>query len=103
MTDRPLSQNLSDYRLAMEQELHVASTGTAEDIANNAREKLAKLLPEATSSLAQILKTGDKDDAVRLSACKMVFEYTLGKPGQMNMKESDTERIIRELMSPPAA
>jgi hypothetical protein len=101
MEDKPLAQNLAEYRKAMEQELHLATTGSAEEIADSARRDLAALLPEATSSLSQILRTGDKEDAVRLSACKLVFEYALGKPAVMDKKENEIADIIRQLQATP--
>src|SRR6185503_12513281 len=93
-----LSESLKDYRKSLEEEFKIASTGTSEDIADEARKKLALLLPDASNKLAQILHTGGKEDAVPLAAVKLVFEYTIGKPGTKKVEESDYNKILKDLM-----
>lgn len=93
-----LADGLKSYQQAMLEEFEVAVSGTSDEIAEKARERLALLLPEAGNQLLAILRKGSKDDAVRLNAVKLVFEYTLGKPAAKNTKESDTDRLIKSLM-----
>lgn len=100
--DDALSVNLQNYRKAIEEEYKAGSTGTSDELADLAKTRLALLLPEASETLCSILHTGSKEDAVRLSAVKLVFEYTLGKPVPKTDKESDTDKIIRELMASPS-
>jgi hydroxylamine reductase (hybrid-cluster protein) len=100
MTDEdPLVEHLKSYEQARNEEFVISTKGTSEEVAEKAREKLALLLPEASNELLHILRVGNKDDAVRLQAVKLVFEYTLGKPAPKGTKESDTDKIIKSLMS----
>lgn len=96
-----LSESLKDYYTAIREEMQIATTGTSDDIADAAREKLALLLPDASNELLRILKNGSKEDTVRLGAVKLVFEYTLGKPGTKKVEESDYNKILKELMVKP--
>jgi hypothetical protein len=98
--DKPLAENLKQWSQVIEEELHVAAEGTSDALAERARIRLAQVLPEATETLVEIMHHGCKDDAVRLSACKLVFEYTVGKAVPASAKDSDTDRIIRALMTP---
>lgn len=93
-----LADGLKTYQQAMLEEFEVAVKGTSDEIAEKARERLALLLPEAGNQLLGILRKGGKEDAVRLQAVKLIFEYTLGKPVAKNTKESDVERLIDSLM-----
>jgi len=96
-----LSESLKDYYTAIREEMEIATTGTSDEIAEKARSQLALLLPDASNKLAQILHTGGKEDAVPLAAVKLVFEYTLGKPGTKKVEESDYNKILKELMVKP--
>lgn len=93
-----LTQTLKDYHESLREEFHLASGGTSDEIADDARSKLALLLPDASNELLRILRSGSKDDTVRLGAVKLIFEYTLGKPGTKKVEESDYNKILKELM-----
>lgn len=93
-----LADGLKSYHQAMLEEFEVAVSGTSDEIATKARERLALLLPEAGNQLLGILRKGSKEDAVRLNAIKLIFEYTLGKPAAKNTKEDDVTRLIDSLM-----
>lgn len=93
-----LTDSLKDYYQSIREEFNVASGGTSDEIADQARERLAKLLPDASNELLRILRSGNKDDTVRLGAVKLIFEYTLGKPGTKKVEESDYNKILKELM-----
>jgi hypothetical protein len=54
-------------------------------------------LPEAGNQLLGILRKGGKEDAVRLQAVKLIFEYTLGKPAAKSTKEDDVQKLIDSL------
>lgn len=95
--DNSLEDNLKSYEEALREEYDVAVNGLSEDVAKKAREHLAKLLPEAAEELQTILRVGNKDDAVRLNAVKLVFEYTLGKPAAKSTKEDDIDKVIEAL------
>lgn len=97
-----LAQGLKTYQQALMEEFEVALNGTSDEIAEKAREKLALLLPEAGNQLLTILRNGGKEDAVRLNAVKLVFEYTLGKPAAKNTKEDDFGKILKSLQAEPA-
>lgn len=97
-----LADGLKTYHQAMMEEFEVAVSGTSDEIATKARERLALLLPEAGNQLLTILRNGDKEDAVRLNAVKLIFEYTLGKPAAKNTKEDDVEKLIKSLQSQPS-
>lgn len=98
-----LADGFKSYEQAMREEFDVIQNGTSDEIAEKAREKLALLLPEASNQLLGILLKGSKDDAVKLSAIKLVFEYTLGKPAAKNTKESDVEKLINSLTEKDSA
>jgi hypothetical protein len=100
--DQPLSQNLQDHYAAIESEFKISHEGTSDEIASRALTKLSQLIPEATEELISIVRNGDKEDAVRLQAIKLVFEYTLGKPVPKSTNESDIDKIISSLKSSPA-
>ncbi len=100
-TEESLTTSLKDYYKAMREEMQIATSGTSDEIADEARKKLALLLPDASNELLRILKSGSKEDTVRLGAVKLVFEYTLGKPGTKKVEESDYNKILRELMMKP--
>lgn len=100
-TSDSLATDLQDYYKAMREEMTIAKSGTSDDIADAARQKLALLLPDASNELLRILKAGGKEDAVRLGAVKLVFEYTLGKPGTKKVEDSDYNKILRELINKP--
>lgn len=95
--EKKLSEGLKSYEQARSEEFAISTKGTSDEIAENAREKLALLLPEASNELLHILRVGNKDDAVRLQAVKLVFEYTLGKPAAKSTKESDVDKLIESL------
>lgn len=96
--DNPLSQNIQNYHKAIESEFALTPL---DDDASLARTKLLSLLTTATRSLEAILINGDTD-TVRLSAVKLVFEHTLGKPGSLTA-DNDLQRIIGSLIpSAPA-
>lgn len=92
-----LAASLKSYHQAMREEFEIAKNGTSDEIAEKAREKLALLLPEASNQLLTILRKGGKEDAVRLNAVKLVFEYTLGKPAAKSTKEDDVTKLINSL------
>lgn len=92
-----LANGLKSYQQAMEEEFKVAITGTSDEIATKARERLALLLPEAGNQLLGILRKGGKEDAVRLNAIKLIFEYTIGKPAAKSTKEDDVQKLIDSL------
>lgn len=96
-----LSESLKDYYKAIREEMTIAKDGTSDEIADQARSNLAKLLPDASNELLRILRNGGKEDAVRLGAVKLIFEYTLGKPGTKKVEESDYNKILKELMQKP--
>ena len=96
-----LAEGLKSYQQAMLEEFEVALTGTSDEIATKARERLALLLPEAGNQLLAILRKGSKDDGVRLQAVKLVFEYTLGKPAAKSTREDDVEKLINSLTESP--
>lgn len=98
-----LSESLSDYHKAIREEFTLATKGTSDEIADEARSKLALLLPDASNELLRILRGGTKEDTVRLGAVKLIFEYTLGKPGTKKTEESDYNKILKELMLKPEA
>lgn len=100
--DRPISENLSEYRKAMEEELRVAPTLTSDSVAEKARQRLFEILPEAVDELMGIMRIGTKDDAVRLNAIKMVIEGTLGKPGPAKPEESDIDKLINSMQKKKA-
>lgn len=97
-----LAEGLKSYQQAMMEEFELAINGTSDEIAGVARERLALLLPEAGNQLLGILRKGGKEDAVRLQAIKLIFEYTLGKPAAKDTKESDVEKLINSLTGPKA-
>ena len=92
-----LADGLKSYQQAILEEFEIAANGTSDEIASKARERLALLLPEAGNQLLGILRKGGKEDAVRLNAIKLIFEYTLGKPAAKNTKEDDVDRLIKSL------
>jgi len=98
--DNPLSDNLKSYEQARKEEMSLGFTGTSDELADKARERLFALLPDASQELQTILRIGTKDDAVRFQAVKFVFEYTLGKPNPRGTDESDTDKILRALLPP---
>lgn len=87
--DKPLSHNLSEYHKAIESEFSLSPVG---DGPAEARANLVALLPEATKALEAILKSADSD-SVCLSAIKLVFEHTLGKPGTGGTEDELTKLI----------
>ena len=98
--DQPLSDNLAVYQQAIQEEYELAHSGTSDELASVAQERLFQLLPEASERLLAILCNGDKDDAVPFQAIKFIFEYTLGKPAIALTKENDVDKIIKQLMAP---
>jgi hypothetical protein len=95
--DESLGQNLKTYEEARKEEFDVAENGLSDEIATRARTHLANLLPDAAEELTHIVRVGNKDDAVRLQAIKLVFEYTLGKPAAKSTKEDDVDKVIKAL------
>ena len=96
--DSTIEENLASYRKAIQEEYEVAKSGTSDQIADAARNRLVAILPEAGDTLVEIMRVGTKEDATRLQACKFVYEMTLAKPNAGNAKSDDVERIIQTLM-----
>ena len=90
--DKPLSENLAEHYKAIESEFHIAGEGTPVEIAYT---KLTSLLSDATKALEQILLNAESD-AVRMSGIKLVFDYTLGKPGTTG-NEDELSQLVKSL------
>ena len=87
--DKPLSAQLQEYHKAFESEFNLSAPDTPVEVAYN---KLTGLLTEATKALESILLSAESD-AVRMSGIKLVFEYTLGKPGSQAGEDELTKLI----------
>lgn len=90
--DKPLSENLSEYHKAISSEFNINQETTA---TNKARDELNALLPEAVKSLEQLLYAAESE-SVRMSGIKLVFEYALGKPGNIS-NEDELSKLINAL------
>jgi hypothetical protein len=90
--DKPLSEKLTLYHQAIESEFSLNEPDTPVEIAYS---KLNGLLNEATKALESILLSAESD-AVRMSGIKLVFEYTLGKPGTQS-SEDELTKLVQSL------
>lgn len=90
--DKPLSENLQQYHQAIESEFALSEPNTPVEVAYA---KLSSLLTEATRALESILLSAESD-AVRMSGIKLVFDYTLGKPGSA-AGEDELTKLIQSL------
>ena len=90
--DQPLSANLAEHYKAIESEFALSEPSSPVELAYG---KLNSLLDEATQALESILLNAESD-AVRMSGIKLVFEYTLGKPGA-NSGEDELSKLIQSL------
>ena len=101
--DKPLSAKLAEHYKAIESEFSLSPSG-ANGAANSPVEaaytQLNSLLSEATKALESILLTAESD-AVRMSGIKLVFEYTLGKPGSQ-AGEDELTKLVQSLTKPKA-
>jgi hypothetical protein len=88
----PLSDQLKQYHQAIESEFSLSEPDSPSEIAYV---KLNGLLNEATKALEQILLSGESD-AVRMSGIKLVFDYTLGKPGS-GAGEDELSKLVKSL------
>jgi len=93
--DKPLSESLKQYHQAIESEFSLSAPDTPVEIAYS---KLNSLLNEATKALESILLSAESD-AVRMSGIKLVFEYTLGKPG-LQASEDELTKLVKSLTAP---
>lgn len=96
--DKPLSDNINAYYKAVSSEFEIKQDDT---VANQAREQLTGLLPDAVKALEQTL-VGAESEAVRMSAIKLVIEYTVGKPGNIS-NEDELSKLINMLSAPKAS
>ena len=90
--DKSLSQNLSEHYRAIESEFALNAPTTPVEIA---QAKLVGLLSEATQALESILLSSESD-AVRMSGIKLVFDYTMGKPGAAQ-GEDELSKLVQSL------
>ena len=90
--DKPLSENLAEHYKAIESEFIISGEGTPVELAYS---KLTSLLSEATRALESILLSAESD-AVRMSGIKLVFDYTLGKPGS-GAGEDELSQLVKSL------
>jgi hypothetical protein len=97
--DQPLSKNLAEHYKAIESEFIVSPDNEPVAVALT---KLNNLLDEATQALEQLL-IGGESEAVRMSGIKLVFEYTLGKPGVSNGNEDELSKLVQSLTKPAEA
>ena len=87
--DKPLSENLQEYHQAIQSEFALGEPNTPVELAYS---KLTSLLTDATRALEAILLNAESD-AVRMSGIKLVFDYTLGKPGSASGEDELTKLI----------
>ena len=90
--------NLKTYEEALKEEHATVENDTDEAAVKKARVRLFRILPNAVQELNRIVISGDKEDAVSLSAIKTVLEYTIGKPVAKSTKEDDVGNIVEALM-----
>jgi hypothetical protein len=93
--DKPLSQNLAEHYKAIESEFTLSTPGSSSTPVEIAYTKLTSLLSEATRALESILLSAESD-AVRMSGIKLVFDYTLGKPGS-GAGEDELTKLVQSL------
>ena len=98
--DKPLSAKLAEHYKAIESEFSIGVNGAANTPVEEAYTQLNSLLSEATKALESILLTAESD-AVRMSGIKLVFEYTLGKPGSQ-AGEDELTKLVQSLTKPKA-
>ena len=96
--DKPLSAQLQEYHKAFESEFALSPADSPVELAYS---KLNSLLDEAMKALESILLSAESD-AVRMSGIKLVFEYTLGKPGTQS-SEDELTKLVQSLTATPAA
>ena len=92
--DKPLSEKLQEYHKAISSEF---ASNEPNDPVAIAKAKLTDLLSTATRALEQLLIAAESD-AVRMSGIKLVFDYTLGKPG-VPTGEDELTKLIASLTS----
>jgi hypothetical protein len=93
--DKPLSAKLAEHYKAIESEFALSASESANSPVEVAYNQLNSLLSEATKALESILLTAESD-AVRMSGIKLVFEYTLGKPGS-TAGEDELSKLVKSL------
>lgn len=93
--DKPLSESLHLYHKSIESEFSITDTSSPVEAAYA---QLNSLLTEATRALESILLSAESD-AVRMSGIKLVFEYTLGKPGAV-AGEDELTKLVKSLTAP---
>jgi len=93
--DKPLSENLAEHYKAIESEFTLSTPGSSSTPVEIAYSKLTSLLSDATKALEQILLNAESD-AVRMSGIKLVFDYTLGKPGTTG-NEDELSQLVKSL------
>jgi hypothetical protein len=96
--DKPLSEKLTLYHQAIQSEFALSEPNSPVELAYT---KLNSLLDEATKALESIL-LGAESDAVRMSGIKLVFEYTLGKPGTQ-ANEDELSKLVKSLTAKPTS
>ena len=93
----PLSTQLAEHYKAIESEFSINEPSTPVEVAYS---KLTSLLSEATKALESILLSAESD-AVRMSGIKLVFDYTLGKPGTA-AGEDELTKLVQSLTATTA-
>ena len=94
----PLSTQLAEHYKAIESEFSLSEPNTPVEVAYS---KLTSLLSEATKALESILLSAESD-AVRMSGIKLVFDYTLGKPGSATGEDELTKLVASLTAKSPA-
>jgi len=97
--DKPLSTQLAEHYKAIESEFQLNTSTSTSDAPQTPVEiaytKLTSLLTDATRALESILLNADSD-SVRMSGIKLIFDYTLGKPGSA-AGEDELTKLVQSL------
>jgi len=93
--DKPLSTQLAEHYKAIESEFQINTSDAPQTPVEIAYTKLTSLLTDATRALESILLNADSD-SVRMSGIKLIFDYTLGKPGSA-AGEDELTKLVQSL------
>lgn len=96
--DKPLNEKLQEHYKAISSEF---SLGNNNSTVESAKAELSELLTTAVQALRRLLLTAESE-AVTMSGIKLVFDYTLGKPGAAG-SEDELSTLISALTAKPAA